>query len=251
MTTDTQEPGLDLVKTYDAQGVVDYIVCPALSFINMHSESVPARQQVKTRLPKAFNEISITMLGGTRPKEPKVLVDHIIEKVFDDIEYNKKPKDMDAIHSMFMNYINMMAERELAVDSLSKPVEIAYMGSIIKSQVDCVVKDLTTERKYPAVVDFSNTRYENHYNPIVYRCQIIADYMELTHTNTEVMVLSLCSGKTWFYGKKTYGNLVHVAIEEVVQAMNAELFPVRYGWWCAGCYWRGICHRMFDVKLGE
>ena len=246
---DKLDPTPVLVKTYSADTILDYVVCPAKAFITMKSRDVPARQRVKERLPKGLSEITLTMLNGNRPKNPEALVADVTTRVFDGITYDHRDRDFEAIVKMYMNYINMLPTKDLKVDGLARPFDIAYNGTVIESQVDLLIHDIKTGRKMPAIVDFSNTKYEPGYNPIIYRCQMVTDFLNINQTNTDVLVISVSTGQVWPYMKLSYSNLLHAAICEMITAIKADLFPVRFGWWCAGCYWRGLCHRMLEVRV--
>lgn len=245
---DKLEPMPALAKTYNADLIMDYVVCPAKAYITLKTKEVPARQKVRDRLPKGLSEISLTMLNGSAPKNAEALVLDVTMRVFDGMDYEHRERDFKAIIQMYQNYINMIPTKDLKVDGLARPFDVAYNGTVVTSQVDLLVHDIKSGRKMPAIVDFSSTKYEPGYNPIVYRCQMVNDYLNINHTNTDVLVLSVSTGQVWPYLKLSYGPLLHAAICEIITAMKSDLFPVRFGWWCAGCYWRGICHRMLEVR---
>jgi len=148
---------------------------------------------------------------------------------------------------MFMNFIRMIASDELTITSISKKFEVDYNGLTATSQVDLFAQDKRGVIR-PTLIDFSHTKYEPHYNPIVYRCQMVVDSMASRDTNTDVLVLSISSGKQWAYSKKRYDALVKASIDDFLFSMSQDLYPARFGWWCAGCYYRGICHRVIKVK---
>lgn len=232
-----------LGRIYSDTEIVEYAICPARAFINTRSSNRSKRQQVRERYRSAINDVSIHLMNGNTPNDPMKLAADVVEKVFDGIEYNKKEIDMTATAGSLVNFIRMLPSEELVATSMAKKFEVDYDGIIVSSQVDLFVQD-KRGIIHPTLVDFSHTRYEPFFNPIMYRCQMVVDSMANRGTNTEVMVLAISSGKKWLYAKKRYDALVRASIEEFVLAMSQDLYPARFGWWCSGCYYRGICHRI-------
>jgi hypothetical protein len=232
--------------TFSDSALLDYIVCPAKAFINSYSGKKSPRQQARDRFYPMLSEIAVNMLGGNRPIDPDSLISDITLKAFGDLEYWKREIDLKAVHSMFTNFIYMISRDEFTVSSLSKKFSITYNSMTIDSQIDLNVTD-RKGRICPTVVDFSNTKYDNIYNPILYKCQMVCDYLKTLGTNTQVLVLTICAGKQWPYDQKRYDGIMTASIKEYLAMMDQDFWPARVGWWCVNCYYRGICHRLLTT----
>lgn len=235
-------------KRYSDTNLIDYVVCPAKALINICTQNVPDRRKVRNRLRPALNEISIPLLNGDVLENSEDHINNVIYNLFEDLEYNKKEKDLKAVTEMFSNYIYMIDHNEFQIDQLAHPFETSYDGILLSSQIDLIVMNKKTGIKHPTIVDFSNTRYASYFNPIIYRCQMVTDYMKSKNTNTNVLILSICSGRPWYFDKKRYDNILFVSICELLEGMNKDLFPCRFGWWCEGCDFRGICHLLIKIN---
>jgi hypothetical protein len=225
--------------------ITDYIVCPAKSFINQYSGKKSPRQTARDRFYPMLAEISMMLLNGNKPEDPDQLVSDITVKAFGDLEYWKKEIDLKAVHSMFTNFVRMIQRDEYEVSSLSRKFKVEYGGTWVESQIDLSIKDRKGKIN-PTAVDFSNTKYDNFYNPILYKCQLIGEYLNTLGTNTSIMVLSICAGKQWTYDQNRYDKLMTASIKEYIEMIKQDLWPARIGWWCAGCFYRGICHRLIE-----
>ena len=243
-----EHPKAQSTKIYNIQEVVDYVVCPAKSFINMYSKDLPDRQKAFSRLRNALQEIGIHMIGKDYPDDKEELLDSIVSNVFKDLDYNQMTKDMKSLREVFDNFIKMLPGNDLIIEALEKEITVEYGDYQLKSQIDFMVRDTKRGIKCPLIVDLSRTKYEPFYNPITYKCQTVTDFMDAFGTNTEIIVLTPNTGKKWLYRKSIYGPIISASLTETLLCMNMELHPVRFGWWCAGCYWRGICHKMMETK---
>ena len=132
----------------------------------------------------------------------------------------------------------------MTITAPEESFEYAVDGKIIQSRIDLKVKDGRTGFIYPALVDFTNSKYEPSYNPIAYHAQTIVDLLNLMETNTNVLILSPSAGTKWFYDKRKYGNLIQASLREALIEIEHDFVGVRFGWWCSGCYYRGICHKL-------
>ena len=238
-----KETNLALCSTED---LAEYIICPARYFIGQNTENIGARYTVKKRMQLALNDLIIRHLGANRLEEKDIT--RVTNLVFNGLKYNDLEKDMRAVVSAFTGLSNMLTEMELTINGAVMPFNLSYGGIVISSSVDFTVKDHKRGYIYPIVVDFSKTRYDPFYNPIIYKCHTVAKNMEIIGTNTEVNVLSVMSGKRWTYDKRKYAALLEVSIGEILAMIESDCFPLRVGWWCAGCDFRGICHRLLFRK---
>jgi hypothetical protein len=226
--------------------ITDHAICEAKCYLNMILPQKPHRLQARERLRLILNELTLRSLdrqdlGGEKR------INEVVAKAYSDLDYEKKAKDMEATSLMFQNMSNMMEEYDLTINGSVMPIEIAYGGHIVTSVIDCVVDDKKRGYRYPVVVDFSQTKYDPQYNPVIYRCQPVADYFNLDGSNTQVCVLSISAAKRWFFEYKKYGDLLRLSISERIAGILEERFPLRIGWWCAGCDYRGICMKLVEV----
>jgi hypothetical protein len=240
-----KETSLALCNTEE---LVEYIVCPAKYFIGKNTENRGARYTVRHRMQLALNDLVIRHLGVNCFEEKDIV--RVTGKVFEGLKYNDLEKDTRAVVSAFTNLSNMLAEMELSINGAVMPFKLAYGGRILSSSVDLTVKDHRRGYIYPVVVDLSKTRYDPFYNPIIYKCHTVAKNMDIIGTNTEVNVLSVMSGKRWTYDKRKYAALLEVSISEILAMIDSDCYPLRVGWWCAGCYYRGICHKLMVKDRG-
>jgi len=232
--------------TFSDSSLMDYIVCPAKSFINMYSEKKSPRQIARDRFRPMLAEIALGMMSEEITiDEDKVA--EVVAKAFTDIEYWKKYIDVKAVTSMFTNFVNMIHRDEFTVSGLAKKFTSVYEGTPINSQIDLMITD-RKGRINPTIVDYSNTKYDNVYNPVLFRCQLVCDYLQTVGTNTPIRVLTICAGKQWQYDQNRYAALMKASIEEYLTMMDNDWYPLRVGWWCAGCFYRGLCHRLLTTK---
>jgi len=232
--------------TFTDLALIDYIVCPAKSFINSYSGKKSPRQTARDRFYPMLSEVAIHMLNGTRPGDPDTLISDVTTKAFSNLEYWKNEIDLKAVHSMFTNFVNMIPRDEYIITGLSKQFNVTYNGITVNSQIDLTITDRKGKIN-PTVVDFSNTKYDTFYNPILYKCQLVCDYLKTLGTNTTVLVLTICAGKQWAYDQKRYDALMTSSIKEYLAMMEQDFYPARVGWWCVNCYYRGICHRLIET----
>lgn len=233
----------------DTEGLVEYIICPAKYFIGNNTENRGARYAVKHRMQLALNDLVIRHLGESAFEERDIV--RVTKKIFSGLKYNDLEKDTRAVVSAFTNLSNMLTEMELSINGAVIPFKLAYGGRLLSSSVDMTVRDRRRGYIYPIVIDFSKTRYDPFYNPIIYKCHTVAKNMDIIGSNTEVNVLSVMSGKRWAYDKRKYTALLEVSISEILAMIDSECFPLRVGWWCSGCNFRGICHKLMikDRKI--
>ena len=239
LTVETQKTPLSC-KIDD---LAEYIVCPAKYLISSDHNNRGARRIVKDRIQLGLNDLTIRSMGSSSFRDPSDIA-RVCEKIFENLKYSDLDKDKEAVASAFTCLSNRLRSAKLTITGAIIPFEISYGKNIVKSSVDMTLKDETNGYIYPTIIDFSKTRYEPYYNPIVYKCHTVAKNMDIIKTNTEVMVLSAPSGKKWFYDKKRYSALLEASIRETMEMIENDYFPIRVGWWCAGCYYRGICHRL-------
>jgi len=235
------------VQKVPIEQIIDHAICEAKCYLNMTLPQKPQRLQARDRLRLILNELTLRSLDKKDLGGEKRIAE-VVAKAYADLEYEKKEKDMEATALMFQNMSNMMEEYDLVLNGSVVPIEVAVNGHIVTSVIDCVVDDKKRGYRYPVIVDFSHTRYDPQYNPVIYRCQPAADYFNIAGTNTQVCVLSISSAKRWFFDHKKYGDLIRLSIKERIDGIVDERFPIRVGWWCSGCDYRGICMKLVDIE---
>lgn len=222
--------------------LMEYIICPASYYISTNPDNRPPKHLIRHRMYLGLNDLTFRSLDTGRIDASNI--PRIVPRIFEGLSYNTIQKDIEVITTAYNNLISMLSTMELTLTGSVSPFDIAYGGCIIKSHHDITVRDNKNNRLYPIVVDFSNTKYEPFYNPIIYRCHTVSKNMAISGTNTEVEVLSVMSGKRWTYDKKRYELILEASIAETLQMMKQECYPIRVTWACAGCYYRGICHKL-------
>lgn len=222
--------------------IVEYSICPARNYLSRNSGKKPARLLVKERSKLALNDLTLRSLNQNYIDEKHI--NRVVAKVFEDLDYNNLSIDMAALTTMYTDFSNMLSNLELKLTGSIMPMEMSYGGIIIKSYIDIAIKDEKRGYIYPTLIDMSKTRYEVMYNPIAYRCHTAAKEMIIRGSNTEVQVLGISSGKRWTYQHKKYDDILEASITELAQTMLDDRWPVRFGWWCVGCPWKGICFRL-------
>ena len=155
-------------------------------------------------------------------------------------------KDINAITQAYANFQNMLSMEEYSLVGALQLIEHTYERVIVKSRIDCTVKSGKNGRIYPAIIDFSRTQYDVEYNPIVYHAQTVVDHLDISNINTDVLILSIGTGKQWVYNKRKYDKLIHESIREAIVEIKHDFCACRFGWWCTSCPWRGICHNLID-----
>lgn len=236
------------VTSVPIESVEDYVICPARAYMNLTLPEKPAKQTVLALARKGLYDVILSSLGQER------LNQQTIEKVCSEISstpgYVNADYDYTYLTELFINLDNLLVQNEYTITGGVMPFEFAYSGFIVKSAIDFVVKDNKRGYISPALLDFSRTRYEPAYNPIVYRCQTVVDHMQLGNHNTDVIVFTPYSNKAkkWSYEKTRMSQTVKVAIEEICQSMKQGYFYHRIGWWCAGCPYRGICFKIMEKR---
>jgi CRISPR/Cas system-associated exonuclease Cas4 (RecB family) len=239
---------------FSINDIINYIVCPSKAYLITAYANMPYKEKVKDRVQKSIFDVvlrSVGMMGIDRSS-----MDSIISLIFSDLMSEEgATKDIDETNNMLNNLDALLKYNELKIDSPGKNVEVKYYNAIITSYYDAIIHDTKSDKKYPAIIDISKTRYEPYYNPIVYRCQTILDNMDILGTNTEIMVLSVANNKIWEYNKLKYNSIVKASIIETIAMMNSKLYPARFSWICAGCSYRGICHQLTrkrnDTVIGK
>lgn len=233
------------IKYFDINELEDYIVCPAKAVINKIHSNRPIKEHIREGMRYGLNDLTIRSLDKTSIDTKQI--HRVVSVIFKNLDYKDRDKDISNLIVLYENLNKMLLEHEYTITGSVMPFELSYNGIILKSSIDLVVKDVKRNLKYPVIVDFSKTKYEPFYNPIVYRCQTVADHLQIGGTNTEVVVMSIASGKRWFFEKTKYKNLLNASIKETLECMALDLYPARMSWICAGCAYRGICHKL--IKL--
>lgn len=220
----------------DIDYIKEYINCKAKAYLIETLEDKPMKLKVHERRRKVFNDMILYILS-----EREINTEKLTDKVFKNLDYKNREKDYNSVKDSFDNFIYMLQEYEYKVIDPVTNFEIGYQGLIVNSRWDFAVQSEKTNYKYPAILDFSNARYDIEFNPVVYQAQTICDYMELTNTNTNIAVFSIGSGKAWLYNNKRYGQAIKFSLEETAVEILSDFHGVRFGFWCRTCYYRGIC----------
>lgn len=222
--------------------VIEYAICPARAFISSTVEQRPAMLIIRERLRPALNDLTLRSLDKGRVDEKSI--GRVVDKVFENLSYEAIDKDIGEVTNNLLNLNGLLGTHEMTITGSVVPFELSYGGVILKSAIDMTVKDHKRGYIYPVVVDFSRTRYDPMYNPIAYRCHTVAKEMGIRGTNTEIHVFTLSSGKQWVYEHNKYQDILEASIGELLQSMVDDRWPVRFGWWCAACIWRGLCFKI-------
>lgn len=228
---------------YNISDIEHYITCPALCYLNREIEEKPVKQMIISNLRKGLNDIILRSLGSNRFDENAITraVELILEIQKDEKEHDKNKEFLTLIYT---NLDKLIREYEYTITGAVIPFQITSNGLTIDSAIDLTVKDEKRGYIYPAIVDFSKTRYEPFYNPIIYRVQSVIDYMNISNTNTEVVIFTPATQKRWIYDKNRFGPSASAAIDDITRSIQQEFFYTRVGWWCAGCAYRGICFKL-------
>jgi CRISPR/Cas system-associated exonuclease Cas4 (RecB family) len=229
---------------FGIERVVNYVTCPALSFLNSNLEHKTYKAIVRERMRSGLNDIIIHMLDTNKPRKSDV--GRVVNRIFKNLNNKNIDKDMAEISTYLGNISNLLISNESIITGAAIPIEMAYGRAIVESCIDMTVKDEKTGYINPVIIDISKTRYEPFYNPVIYRCQVAADYLEVFKNNTKVIVYSLAPIKRWEYEHRKYSEILSTSIVDNVESMIEERWPVRFGFWCATCSYRGVCHKLIE-----
>jgi len=226
--------------------IEDYIVCPAKAYMNLTLTEKPTKQVILSRARRGLYDIVLASLG--KEHLDKAVIEKVIGHIMDCPGYANSDYDMAYLAELFNTLDSLLISNELILTGGILPFEYSYSGIIVTSAIDFVVKDEKRGYISPALLDFSRTRYEPFFNPIVYRCQTIIDHMNIKSHNTDVIVFTPYGNKAkkWNYDKMKLSDTVKVSLEEVCHGIKENLFYHRIGWWCAGCPYRGICYKIME-----
>ena len=233
---------MDKIYTDSIDQIMTHIICKARGYLQEHTPVKPPRVIVQERRRKALTDVLVASLDSSSLSDQAIAraATHLVAG----LEYPEKDTDRDAFVRILTNLSYMLENGDFVITGARKAFDYAIDGMIMKSQVDMMVKNTTTGYIHPAIVDFSSTKYEPYYNPIVYQAQTIVEYLELTGTNTQVLVFTPASDKQWIYEHRKYGAMVHASLREALHERRQEFNGARFGWWCAGCPYRGTCHTL-------
>lgn len=238
---------MQVETVYSIHDLMEYIVCPARHRLNLNSKNLPDRYMTKKRLTEKTPEYARVLSGMVEKDEGTYR--GIAYSVVEGLNYNAKATDLTAIKKMLEGIDLFIQRRGITVDSEGKPFTINYGMRKVASEYDLIITDPKTARKYPALIDYSNTKYEAEFNPIVYRAQTCMDYFNAADTNTVVKIITVSTESYWEYRADRYSALVTKSIVDTIRSIEFELYPIRFGWWCSGCHWRGMCHMARESKL--
>jgi hypothetical protein len=225
------------VRRLSIEELNTYIYCGAKYFSDTKLKEKESLYRKRRRLVQgAVNEMTLHGLGST-PDTGR------LAPISDMLHSSLPEKDAKAALTLLENFARLVSEYEMTLTGSVMPFELSYEGSIITSWLDCTVKDAKRGTILPVVVDIGSSRYIEQYNPIAYRCQTIADHLEIVYgTVPPITVISPSTAKRWVFNHKRFGPILKASISEAIRSIDEDFFPVRYGWWCATCDTRGLCH---------
>ena len=224
-------------KKVHVNDLIDYVICPAKMEIGRVTEKASSRVTARKRMKLGINDFLLYLMIRKENWS-----DNITTSVFSDLEYDGIESDIKKYKESLDNLALLIDDTELSLKGCMSEVEVSYGGIILNGSFDLTAESIKTGYRHPVIIDLSNTKYEPFYNPIMYRAQLVSDHFELEGTNTKVIVLGAASGKKWEYDHRKYGELLRSSIKETLVMIDNNLYPARFGWWCAGCDYRGICH---------
>lgn len=230
------------LSDYAVDTLVDYAVCPGLALLNMTLQSTPVKNTMRRRMRPALHDAIIRNLDSSAIREKHL--EMAVQRTVSDFPQETREKMAPYAAELLAGFNDILADNEYTLTGSVLPAECAYGGFVIHGAVDCTVRSERRGYIHPVIVDFSKTRYEPFFNPILYRCQVASDHLDLSGTNTDVLVFTLYPRKVWVYERKRYGDLVREALADMAFFISQDRFPIRFGWWCAGCDYRGICHKL-------
>lgn len=231
---------------YSANDIIEYVNCPSRYFLNVTSKVVPDRYTLKKRLYDKTPDFVNLLVNPGENNESEYRI--LSMAITDGLSSINSAKDSIMIRKMMYAIEMFLARRELKVYQAGEDVEVNYGQHTLSTRYDAVVEEVKSGRKFPVMFDFSNTKYEAQFNPISYRCQVVADHFNLKDKNTVVKVVTISNESVWDYDHRKYKDVLGLSIEETIRAIELNMYPMRLGWWCAGCHWRGLCHRFLEIK---
>lgn len=235
--------------TYSITDIIEYNNCPARYYLNVSSIDVPDRYKVKTGLYENTPAFVNALMNKDSRDEREF--SRMAGQITDGLLHGSAAKDRSDIKKMFEAIELFIERRDLTVIKPGEKIEVNYGEFTISSSYDLVIEDKKDGRRYPTLIDYSNTKYEAQYNPITYRAQVCADYFDLNDKNTVIKIITISNESFWEYNHSRYKGILGVSIEETARMIKLEMYPMRVGWWCAGCHWRGLCHRILTTKTGR
>lgn len=230
------------ISSLSIDTIIEYIICPARNYISNTTEIKPPRYKVRNELRMGLNDITLRSMGRYNIDEKNIR--RIINRIFADLSYKEKEKDILYFKTIYTNLSIMLESYEMRIISSVIPCTVSYAGTMVNSTIDMVVEEKSTGYKYPAIVDFSKVRYDVGYNPIIYRCHVASKEMQVRNTNTKIMLFIPHSNKTWAYPSNKYNDILENSIKDICIMIKNNIYPVRMGYWCCGCDYKGICHRI-------
>ena len=234
------------VHEVEVDDLIDYIVCPAKYYLSVNSELKSNRKIVRLRSRKALNELVFNSVS--KDFIDTKLIDNAMQKVFQDLSYDQIEKDRLQFVTSAIRLSNMISDNGFVIHSPLKPVTYNYNNTVINSDMSMAIMELRNRFIYPVVIDFSKTAYEPSYNPIIYRAHILAEHFELKGSTTNINVFSIGSGKRWIYDHIRYFSSIRASLNDSIEMLRAEMYPLRFGWWCSSCDYKGLCHKKFKKK---
>jgi len=219
-----------------------YSLCPALAFIQCSGKYNDTGKQYKSKeeLRKLFNTLVIYLMGRDYSS-------NVVSSVMRHSIFEEGSKEFEYTRDFLSNFIYMLKLDELEITGGIIPFEISIGGYIIESCIDCVIKDKKRDTIHPCVIDLSKTRYENYYNPILYRVYTIYKHFIVEDIAPEIMVLSPYTGKKWYFYHKGFSDALEHSIGYYARSVTESVTFHRFGWWCSGCDFRGLCFKLLKT----
>lgn len=231
------------VKRIKIEHIMTHAVCEAKAFLyyekNAPSEKMRAQEMTKAALREL---LLLSVRSGVFPKRKEI--ERVIHNALDGIITNREGNHIEKIIDMAESIGNVFTENELTIIGGPLPIEVSYEGIIIQAVCDGFVVDGRRGYQYPVIVDISLTRYEPNYNPLLYHADVLSSFYNAKLRTTDICVVGF--RKRWHYRHGLYHGPVYASIVERAEAILSGYSPFRFGWWCAGCEYRGICFKLTD-----
>ena len=229
------------ITEINVDDLVDYLVCPARYFMSTGTEIKSNRRIIRERTRKAFNTLVFENVG--RSKIEQSHIKRMMNEVFSSISYTGIENDMKDFVASAVRFSNILTDNEYVIHGPMKPITFVHNNTLINSDMSLSIKELRNGYIYPVVIDFSKTKYDPSYNPIIYRAHIVAEHFDVKGTTTNIQVFSVGSDRRWVYDHRKYFTALRASLRETIEMLRADLYPLRFGWWCSSCDYRGLCHK--------
>ena len=236
-----QKKEIPPVREIGVDDLVDYIVCPARFYLATATDIKSNRRIVRERTRRAFNTLVFQNLGRDRLEQSQI--EKMMGEVFSGLSYDSIAADMKDFAAAAVRFSNMLTDNEYKIHGPLVPITFVHNNIVVNSDMSLSIKEMRNGFIYPVVLDFSKTKYDPSYNPVVYRAHTVAEHFEVKGTTTNIHVLSVGADRHWIYDHRKYFTAIRTSLRETIDMIRADLYPLRFGWWCSSCDFRGMCHK--------